>query len=596
MSRKPRDMGHPAGEAKVLDLSTFQLAGDIPASAQWSTVRVGYKGRTADLVPVALSYDEGGRYGVQTPFGEGTSPLFKGSMWHVDTTYNTIITTGNGGSEPTAAEVTLFYNGGKDTYRVEKMLAPGQQLWLNVGELIRNQVPDSDGHTIPPGTMAGSYELRDLDHGLVGQLYEGKLVIDKTYGHAAYGCGRCCGYDELQLTPSPFSGPPNIDNDDVIQANASCTGQVVDVTSGGYSWASSKPAVATLPTRTLHTVAVGTATGSAFIQLTSPGPQHQGQCPKITWQPAQAVNVASLTCSPSTVTRSGSVTCTAVGPSGSTFSNWKFSDGTNTVNGSGTNSTWSGAIVTSGTVSVTITSSGQRAYPSASITVNGRSNFAFTAVNPTQQAGNSITCYDGSTTTLVSPPNSTSVEGASCANQAFGFTTTQVSDNGPNNGYQYVSTVSNSDGTSPTQFPFIVVTDLLSTSTFYNAQCGTYASTNTSGLIAGSQLNQDVFDHEQGSVLSHWTEYRDAQNDNGNNVGTAMDNTVGAPGTGTSAYNDAVSNAAKAAISRILTAGENEPCGGSPNKDSSQSCAFCGNINYSPYQSCGNATPTPHCQ
>jgi hypothetical protein len=48
--------------------------------------------------------------------------------------------------------------------------------------------PDSEGNTVPVDTMTG-YELRDLDHAYVGQLYEGKLVVDKTYGHAAYGCG-----------------------------------------------------------------------------------------------------------------------------------------------------------------------------------------------------------------------------------------------------------------------------------------------------------------------------------------------------------------------------------------------------------------------
>jgi hypothetical protein len=75
--------------------------------------------------------------------------------------------------------VTLFYNEGKSKYRVEKLLAPGQQLWLDVGQLIRNQVPDSDGHTLPPDTMTGSYELRDLDHATVGLLYEGKLMFVK---------------------------------------------------------------------------------------------------------------------------------------------------------------------------------------------------------------------------------------------------------------------------------------------------------------------------------------------------------------------------------------------------------------------------------
>jgi hypothetical protein len=42
--------------------------------------------------------------------------------------------------------------------------------------VLRNQVPDSDGKTIPADTMFGSYELRDLDHPVLGLLYEGKLV------------------------------------------------------------------------------------------------------------------------------------------------------------------------------------------------------------------------------------------------------------------------------------------------------------------------------------------------------------------------------------------------------------------------------------
>ena len=43
-------------------------------------------------------------------------------------------------------------------------MQPGQQVWLNLGALLHNQVPDSDGKTIPPDVMFGSYELRDLDH------------------------------------------------------------------------------------------------------------------------------------------------------------------------------------------------------------------------------------------------------------------------------------------------------------------------------------------------------------------------------------------------------------------------------------------------
>jgi len=213
-------------------------------------------------------------------------------MWHADTTRNTIITVGNGGSEPTASQTLLYYNEGRSQYKIERVLAPGQQLWLNVGDLIHNQIPDSGGHTIPVDTTMGSYELRDLDHPLVGELFEGKLIVDKTYGHASYGCATCCGFYDVLLTPDPFAGPPDINNDDVIDATEQCGGEIDDVTGGGYDWRSTNASVATLPNRTLHTVAAGSARGSAEIQLewTHPAPS----CPTQTFNPQQPVCVGSL--------------------------------------------------------------------------------------------------------------------------------------------------------------------------------------------------------------------------------------------------------------------------------------------------------------
>jgi hypothetical protein len=88
----------------------------------------------------------------------------------------------------------LIYNGGKSTYTMKKLLQPGEQMWADLGSIISNQTPDINGNAIPSQTTAGSYEVRDLDDPIQGQVYEGKLVLDKTYGHAAYGCGVFCGY------------------------------------------------------------------------------------------------------------------------------------------------------------------------------------------------------------------------------------------------------------------------------------------------------------------------------------------------------------------------------------------------------------------
>ena len=314
-------------------------------------------------------------------------------------------------------------------------------------------------------------------------------------------------------------------------------------------------------------------------------------CPSRTQTVNAGTNVAKLTCTTS-VTRAGTATCT-VTPSGITVSNWKFTDGTNTVTRT-TNTgslTWSATMVTSGTVSVTPAGASSL---TASISVNSRTQFAFTAVNPTQVLANSITCYGGMTQTLPSPPVNNGLVGFSCADMAYSFTFATISDGGPNNGYEYVTSASNASGGLPTKYEYIVVSDAFNTSSsFYTHQCGNYSASNSLGFIAGSQLKQNIFDHEQGSVLSHWTEYRDAQNNNSNNVGTVLEAAIGAPGSSGSTFAQQQSDAA---MQRIAQAVMQEPCGGTVNKDSSQSCAYCGIINFTPYQSCGSSQPAPYCQ
>lgn len=96
-------------------------------------------------------------------------------------------------------------------------------------------------------------------------------------------------------------------------------------------------------------------------------------------------------------------------------------------------------------------------------------------------------------------------------------------------------------------------------------------------------------------MLSHWTEYENAQNSSSNNIGTVLEAMTAPPGTSQSTFTNNLTNARNTAISNIQTAAAIEPCGGSPNEDSSQSCAFCGGINYSPYASC-SGQPVAYCQ
>jgi len=178
-------------ETRLLDLTTLQKDG-LPADANWANVAITYSGRPGDLVAIANSYDTTTRYGIQSPFTDSLSFMWKGGMWHVDPQHNTLITTGNAGKKDATVALTLFY-GENGIYELpEKTLAPGEQ--MEVGSLIRNQIPDKKGRVLPPDAMEGSYEIKDLKDTQIGYLYEGKVITDKTFGHATYGCAECCMY------------------------------------------------------------------------------------------------------------------------------------------------------------------------------------------------------------------------------------------------------------------------------------------------------------------------------------------------------------------------------------------------------------------
>jgi hypothetical protein len=92
---------------------------------------------------------------------------------------------------------------------------------------------------------------------------------------------------------------------------------------------------------------------------------------------------ASLSC-PSSATRGNSITCQINnGPAAGSSYSWQFTDlNNNVVNSTNTNTIWSGVMATSGTVSVSI--GGSIPLTPASVIVNSRTNFAFTAQNPAQ--------------------------------------------------------------------------------------------------------------------------------------------------------------------------------------------------------------------
>jgi hypothetical protein len=189
-----------------------------------------------------------------------------GGMWHADTLQNSLITTGNGGTTPTYALLRINFSSGSYYIR-SKLLAPGEQLWVDVGDLKQSQLPDAKGNVIPLSANFGTYQIQDLNDPNVGALFEAKLTVDKTFGHAAYGCAVCCGDDYAWLDPDPFYTGVGSGGQEDLWGSNECFGTETDRTFTSLGWTSTNTAVATMgPAKGwVNGISAGTSTISAYF-------------------------------------------------------------------------------------------------------------------------------------------------------------------------------------------------------------------------------------------------------------------------------------------------------------------------------------------
>lgn len=189
-------------QLRLSELSSNQVP---PSNAYWSSVAITTSGKPDEVVAIAASYDEHLRYGAQTPFSDQLSSLWEGGEWIADASRNSLITVGNGSLKPTRARFILFYNQGFSKYEIEQALEPNEQMWVDVGDLVRSSRPDIHGIVLPKRLSSGSYQFRDLTNPLNGTLFEGKVVYDLTNGHVTYGCAACCSTRSTYLNYDPFT-------------------------------------------------------------------------------------------------------------------------------------------------------------------------------------------------------------------------------------------------------------------------------------------------------------------------------------------------------------------------------------------------------
>jgi hypothetical protein len=197
------------------------------------------------------------------------------------------------------------------------MLAPDEQMLVDFAKLIRNQIPDKNAHVLPPELSSGAYRIHDLADPVAGGVYEGKVIVDKTYGHAAYGCGVCCGPEAPLMEFDPLEVATATSTDQQVQARNSCGGGVQDFTVDFPTWWTDNSAIATANRNSIHGVAAGTTNHYARSTPMYWGPLKDFvSCPISQPQTSANTNVGPYQVEPIDTASQGPAQCTKSGQSG----------------------------------------------------------------------------------------------------------------------------------------------------------------------------------------------------------------------------------------------------------------------------------------
>ena len=373
----PTDLPLKANETKLIDVAALQAQKTLPPDANWAAVILSAPVLPNELLAVAASYDQTGRYGAQTPFNDQLAPHWEGGKWEVDGTHNSLVTINNGGNKSALAQLTIFYNQGAGQYQLEQMLAPDQQMPLDFGKLIHDRIPDKNGQSLPPNLTSGAYRILELtDDHAAADLYEGKVIVDKTYGHASYGCTICCGPTNPYMEWNPLYLFPGGSWNQQIQSGDSCTRRLTTITGDFPTWWTDSTTTATASSNKINGIAVGATGHHALSDSIYWGPLEDsggGPCPLDQQQADAGTNVTPTISQDKSLWFFGTNVPT---PSGFTLGS---TNATLTANGAG-NGTYVWTI-TSGTLQVVLENGGSSITKTNVNTVGISSVFESTAAD-----------------------------------------------------------------------------------------------------------------------------------------------------------------------------------------------------------------------
>jgi hypothetical protein len=562
-------------ESRSLDvLAMLATAGLANFNGSFNMVFEGNM-QGGSLIPAAGSVDQTKTYVFEvTPRAISESASKSLQYWSIGNGDDTMVTIWNAADEAQDLVLKLFFSGGH--YLVPIHLEPRVTRSINISQIAASSIPDAEGNIIPVSVHEGSAKITGsgADNEMILVAIDSG-IYNVRKATCAQNCTTCDGYTAWAVQLNPFG--VGVGSQYTVLLTAAYDGGSRVNFSG--NWSSSNTGVATVgsTTGTVTGVSAGSVQIGGSVSNIMSAPVYGQNCAPYNPCPmgyggggGGSGNVGSLSCSPSSLVRGSSVTCTASGASGSTFSNWKFSDGTNTVNGSGTSSTWSGIMVASGTVSVTVTSNGQGTTVSAQVTVNPRSWHTL--------AAGAASVPNGTFYSLPVPPQNSGTDSGlgkfneQTSNSAGPNST--VINGGPNNGYAYFA----SQISISVLFQYEINPDLQSsTSQFSTHQWG------ACGFISWSNLLTQTNRHEyNSSTQSHYAFYTNSINSGANNPGDFFEQQVAAPGADLNQFANTTLSGLNSRYAQIAAATSIEPF---PVNDS-ETGTFLGNINYAPYTSC----------
>jgi hypothetical protein len=149
---------------------------------------------------------------------------------------------------------------------MQQALKPGEQMWVNVADLIRNRVADRKGNLLPVDLSTGTYELRDLGAS-PGALMMASVTSDSSTG-IGLPSAECCGIQSPSFDPDFFA--VEIDgmwDPFATVATEACSGQRTDISSEMISFWATNTAIAQVTSGKLKGLAVGTTTANGESDL-----------------------------------------------------------------------------------------------------------------------------------------------------------------------------------------------------------------------------------------------------------------------------------------------------------------------------------------